>query len=379
MSIIKKAEEIARLFVDIVTEIEVRLDDLENGNIEYGILEVETIPSGGEVFVDQQSWGKSPVKDKLLPGKYLVSFGPLKGYLLPDPVTVFIEADQETKVTTTYTPVSIEINDFMIQYGNVDLVAIGNTKYDLVVLDYARHGNEATKWTQAEINNLQNSPGGQKKVIAYICPTMASNYRYYWQPHWQPGNPEWLGPLSGWGGSYWVKYWYKEWQNIIFGNPRAYLDQVIEQGFDGVFLDVIDAYWKWPDRPSAKEEMAIFVADICQYARTSHSGFIVIANGGDGLYEYPEYVSKITGVSKESVYYGYHGDNTPTPDWATQYMEANLDKFVSAKKMVFVLDYTQTPTQVDDSYAKAARKGYIHMCGVSSLDRLIINPGHEPD
>ena len=34
----------------------------------------------------------------------------------------------------------------------------------------------------------------------------------------------------------------KEWEEILFGSKDAYLDQIIAAGFDGAFLDVMDAW-----------------------------------------------------------------------------------------------------------------------------------------
>jgi cysteinyl-tRNA synthetase len=48
-------------------------------------------------------------------------------------------------------------------------------------------------------------------------------------------NPEWEG-------NYKVKYWEKEWQDIIFGNEDSYLQKILDAGFDGVYLDIIDAF-----------------------------------------------------------------------------------------------------------------------------------------
>jgi cysteinyl-tRNA synthetase len=34
----------------------------------------------------------------------------------------------------------------------------------------------------------------------------------------------------------------KEWQDIIFGDADGYLDRIMNAGFDGVYLDIIDAF-----------------------------------------------------------------------------------------------------------------------------------------
>jgi len=45
-----------------------------------------------------------------------------------------------------------------------------------------------------------------------------------------------------WEGNYKVKYWNTGWQSIIYGNENAYLTKVVDANFDGVYLDIIDAF-----------------------------------------------------------------------------------------------------------------------------------------
>lgn len=60
-------------------------------------------------------------------------------------------------------------------------------------------------------------------------------------------------------------------------------------------------------------------------------------------------------------------------------LEAYLDMFKHAGKLVLAVDYASTPAPVDDAYAKSLAKGYVPFVTVRDLDQLIINPGHEPD
>ena len=47
---------------------------------------------------------------------------------------------------------------------------------------------------------------------------------------------------SSWEGNYKVKYWQKNWKDIIFGNSKSYTKKIIDAGFDGVYLDISDAF-----------------------------------------------------------------------------------------------------------------------------------------
>ncbi len=120
--------------------------------------------------------------------------------------------------------------------------AVTATNYDLLIMDLFFHDN--TVFSADEIEQLRNKRNGSKRlVICYISIGEAENYRYYWQTGWKPGNPSWLDVENpDWAGNYKVKYWEKEWRDIIFGNDSSYLKKIINSEFDGVYLDIIDAF-----------------------------------------------------------------------------------------------------------------------------------------
>lgn len=71
----------------------------------------------------------------------------------------------------------------------------------------------------------------------------AEDYRFYWKNEWKTNPPVWLGEENpDWEGNYKVWYWEKEWQNIIISDPDSYLQRILNAGFDGVYLDIIDAF-----------------------------------------------------------------------------------------------------------------------------------------
>jgi hypothetical protein len=77
--------------------------------------------------------------------------------------------------------------------------------------------------------------------------------------------------------------------------------------------------------------------------------------------------------------FGYDDDDQLTPPALAVELEGYLDLFKAADKLVLTTDYATTPAHVDDAYAKSRAKGYVPFVTVRDLDRLIINPGHEPD
>jgi len=56
-----------------------------------------------------------------------------------------------TRQALTPLPASlVEVDDFVYQLQNLDLVAMGSTAYDLVVIDYAADGSAETEFTAAQ-------------------------------------------------------------------------------------------------------------------------------------------------------------------------------------------------------------------------------------
>ena len=71
----------------------------------------------------------------------------------------------------------------------------------------------------------------------------AEDYRYYWREDWVAEPPSWLADENpDWPGNYKVRYWDTDWQSIIYGTGDSYLGQILAAGFDGVYLDIIDAF-----------------------------------------------------------------------------------------------------------------------------------------
>ena len=120
--------------------------------------------------------------------------------------------------------------------------AVTSTNYDLLIMD--SFFNDGVEFTSAEIDQLKNKAnGGKRLVISYMSIGEAENYRYYWQNNWNTNKPNWIDAENpNWAGNYKVKYWNSDWQNIIYGNDNSYLKKIINANFDGVYLDIIDAF-----------------------------------------------------------------------------------------------------------------------------------------
>lgn len=125
------------------------------------------------------------------------------------------------------------------KYSSKDeyIKAMKSTNYDLLVIDYAF---EDQVLTPEDVNELKIKANGHKRlVLAYLSIGEVESYRPYWDDTWLINPPKWLDHENiNWQDNYKVKYWYEAWQVIIIG----YLHDIMNQTFDGVFLDLVDAY-----------------------------------------------------------------------------------------------------------------------------------------
>jgi len=123
-----------------------------------------------------------------------------------------------------------------------DLVdAIAATNYDLVIVDCFFDDEPYDAVQVAQLRQKAN--GGERLLVAYMSIGEAEEYRYYWQDDWADNPPTWIAAENpDWPGNYKVEYWQDGWQSIIFGNDDSYLDRILTTGFDGAYLDIIDAF-----------------------------------------------------------------------------------------------------------------------------------------
>jgi len=178
-----------------------------------------------------------------------------------------------------------EVRSWAFQLQNVDPLEIKLSPYDLVVIDYGFDKRNATAFPREVVELMRKKPDGRRRLIlAYLSIGEAENYRYYWQDSWLKQRPEWLEPENpDWPGNYLVRYWHRDWQALLFGKPNAYLDRIIDAGFDGIYVDGVDRFEQWKRRrPSAPADMVDLLGAIASYARELRKEFMIIPQNGDG-------------------------------------------------------------------------------------------------
>ena len=121
------------------------------------------------------------------------------------------------------------------------IAALVATNYDLLIVDLYYDDRPLSPAETERLKHKAN--GGCRILLSYMSVGEAADYRPYWREEWNAERPHWLAePNPEWPGSYKARYWTKEWKEILYGSPDAYLDKIIDAGFDGAFLDVMDAW-----------------------------------------------------------------------------------------------------------------------------------------
>jgi cysteinyl-tRNA synthetase len=222
---------------------------------------------------------------------------------------------------------------------NADIDTIAESPYDLMVIDYSRDGTDQTRYSRSDIAKLQAKG---KLVLAYLSVGEAEDYRFYWKKGWHEGKPAFLGRENpDWPGNYKVKFWYKKWWKKVL---RPYLDKILAAGYDGVYLDIIDAYWYWGTHGykvrKMADKMVRLVSRINRYtARKSPDGFIVIAQNGLGIVDdasskyAKRYFRSIDGVGVESLFYNYYSKEDQA------YRKSLLKRFGKYGKKILNVEY----------------------------------------
>ena len=255
-----------------------------------------------------------------------------------------------------------EVKSWAFQLQNVDPVEIKLSPYDVVVIDYGFDRRNATAFPREVVDLMRTRPDGSKRLIlAYVSIGEAENYRYYWQENWLTNRPVWLEPENpDWPGNYLVQYWHPQWQAILFGNPNAYLDRILDAGFDGVYLDGADKFEQWKRRrPSAAGEMVDLVGAIASYARAHRQDFLIIPQNGDGLLGNPKFVQVIDGIGREDLLYSENQPDLRNTQRSIAESVRRLRPLAAAGKPIFVVEYTADPELAASMLREINELGYV--------------------
>jgi len=247
----------------------------------------------------------------------------------------------------------------------------------------------------AEFRASRGPSNRGRLCLAYVNVAEAESYRTYWESHWcppgdgRPGSPRFLigEDQEGWAENFTVRYWDPQWQEVLFGRACSVVDQIIDCGFDGVFLDWVAA---WSDEVVAREAlnsgvdpakaMAKLILKLAKHARQRSPGFLLLANNGAQLLvSQPRVAEALNGVAQESLCF----EGTASSDWddpenadreqsadAVEWAMTGLAQACLKSLMVFTIDYATWPENVDAAEQFARSHGFVPFVSRTPLDRL---------
>jgi cysteinyl-tRNA synthetase, unknown class len=258
------------------------------------------------------------------------------------------------------------LKSWAIQLRFLDRSAITSAPNDLVVIDHAPHPIKDVEipFTAEQISPLKIKPDGTRRIVlAYLSIGEAERYRYYWQPKWDAPEtrPKWLGLENPrWAGDYAVTYSDPDWQAIIFGAQDSFLDRLIKTGFDGVYLDRVDAFQDIEDTvPGAEDAMVGFVQRLADHAHRLNPAFLVVMQNAEELVSSKSLLARLDGIAKEDLLFGVDNGEGANPPQMVLDTVNNLRKARRAGLKVLVLEYTKTPQAIADAQNMAKREGFV--------------------
>lgn len=257
---------------------------------------------------------------------------------------------------------------------------IKNYHADLLIMEPTFSQNPVSWWLSEEIDQMKNGldPLNPKILLAYVSIGEAESYREYWNDAWDSnedgipdaGAPSWLDRENpDWEGNYKVKYWDPEWQSIIFGEPNSMIDKIMAQGFDGVYMDIIDAFEYYQEQgiSDADIRMVDFVKSISVYTKGINPTFLIVPQNGESLAVFQDYIDAVDGIGREDLL--YNGNQKQSSEDTETALE-NLDLFNSNSKFVLVTEYSTVPKFRHQSIDLCYKHGFLIYFGPRMLDLL---------
>ncbi|PID76057.1 MAG: glycoside hydrolase, end-alpha-1,4-polygalactosaminidase [Deltaproteobacteria bacterium] len=281
--------------------------------------------------------------------------------------------------------------------------ALANTKYPLLVVEPGHNQKEISFDSQRMLQVLHTMPDGRRRlVLAYIDIGQAEDWRTYWEEDWiaptsqKRGFPDFLITVDpdGWQGCYLVAYWDRRWKDIWVG-PDGIVATLAEMGFDGVYLDWVEAYDDEQVRKSAErakinpeQEMIRFIEEIGAVGKKIIPDFLVVVQNAPFLIdEAPErYLRAIDALAVEDTWFHGEGDvdwddpgagdlrNRHDDDWTTENRLLQYNKYLQHGLPVFSVDYCIEKNNVEKVYREARKAGLRPLVTKVSLSRITATP-----
>ena len=321
-----------------------------------------TEESTGETLTQQTSASQQSTTSQQVSTSQQTAISPQTQTSQQQSTTSQTSSSQQTSPAST-TTVSVPsgrktYSSYAYLLQNANLAALLAHPRDIYIIDI-----DDAQLTPIEISQL-HSKGST--VVSYLSIGEAEDYRNYWQEGWTAGNPDWLDVENpDWAGNFKVKFWDPQWQSIILAN----LDKIVDAGYDGVYLDIIDGYEYYKEKgvADADQKMIEWVKRISSRAKAKNPNFLIIPQNSPELAVHMDYLAAIDGLGKETTW--YEAESKIPEDWTAEAV-LFLDGAVANGKFILAIDYPTNVAKRCDFIAKARAHGFVPTVGPRELDKI---------
>ena len=303
----------------------------------------------------------------------------------------------------------IEVSTWMYQIQWLDERAtideLDNTQYDMLVVEPGFNFIEDKYDVDYLVPALKQKPNGDERILlAYIDIGQAEDYRTYWENTWvaptatETGIPDFLITIDpdGWSGNYPVAYWDAAWQEIWLGT-NGIIEQIANYGFDGIYLDWVEAYDDDKVREAAvadgvnpENEMMLFIEKMRNLGKSIKSDFLVVPQNAPYLLDANPsfYTSIIDALATEDTWFYGEGDvlwndvdagdlsggDRHAGDYSTTNRIAQSKKYLARGIPVFTVDYCASKNNANLTYINSYNNGFIPLVTRVPLTNITETP-----
>lgn len=264
----------------------------------------------------------------------------------------------------------------------VDFDAAAAAPHDLLVVDFGISANRQfqRQYSLDEIALMkQRKGGGSRILLAYISIGEAERYRPYWRQEWyEPASkPAWLDKGNPqWDGNFAVRFWDPAWQKLIFGAPDSYLERILGQGFDGVYIDRADVFGDWTrQRKSAQADMVSLLTAFAAHARRAKPDFLIVMQNAEELLPDPKVMGIIDGIAKEDLFFGIkhnqEANSKVDVDWSLEHIRMAQ----KAGRTALLVEYVDDPARQGTVLKRSREAGIVPYFAPRGLECLRAIPG----
>lgn len=181
-------------------------------------------------------------------------------------------------------------------------------------------------------------------VIAYMSIGEAESYRSYFK---KLDKNLILEENKDWKENFTVKYWEQQWHDIIVHNEDSYTATLAKIGFDGVYLDIVDGFHRFPDKKLRATQMAQLIIAISKRGREFNPKFRVYLQNGIDIINYIDKETKgalfdaITGGSIEGYFFEYVKNKNERKSDFFKTFEPIYREYQDQGKEIYIVEYVK--------------------------------------